>query len=287
VSAFGEFPEWQKQLSKFASVQDRLSEWKPSVLAKIIHFSCIQIAQLDIDGFRMDKALQITVDPQSEFSAAMRQCARRYGKENFFIPGEIVNGNLNAAIYLGRGKEPSMKVEDLGQAINPQLAENRSLFIRDTGKSALDAAAFHYTTYRGLQRFLGLDGKLSATGEAPINFVDQWTEVQQTNDFINANTGEYDPRHMYGVSNQDVFRWPGITQGTERQLLGMFVTTIEMPGIPLLSWGEEQAFYALDNTASNYVFGRQAMTSSQAWQIHGCCEFGPISYKTHQTLHCC
>lgn len=38
----------------------------------------------------------------------------------------------------------------------------------------------------------------------------------------------------------------------------------------MVSWGEEQAFYALDNTASNYVFGRQAMTSSRAWQMHGC-----------------
>jgi alpha-1,3-glucan synthase len=76
------------------------------------------------------------------------------------------------------------------------------------------------------------------------------------------------------VSNQDVFRWPGITQGTERQLLGMFVTVLEMPGIPMVSWGEEQAFYALDNTASNYVFGRQAMTASRAWQMHGCYKVG-------------
>jgi alpha-1,3-glucan synthase len=196
VSAFGEYPEWQKQLSKFAFVQDRLSEWKPSVLSRIIHFSCMQIAMLDVDGFRMDKALQITVDAQANFSVAIRECARRYGKENFFIPGEVVNGNLNAAIYIGRGKEPKMKVSDFQQAIDPENAYNDSLYIRDINYTALDAAAFHYTTYRGLQRFLGLDGKLSATGEAPINFVDQWEEVLATNDFINANTGEFDPRHM-------------------------------------------------------------------------------------------
>lgn len=189
-------PEWQKQLSKFAYVQDRLSEWKPKVLDRIIHFSCMQIAMLDLDGFRIDKGLQVTVDAQSNFSVAMRECAKRYGKDNFFIPGEIVNGNLNAAIYVGRGKEPGMSVTDLNQAIDPNNAQNQSLFIRDPGYSALDAAAFHYTTYRGLQRFLGLDGKLSATGEAPVNFIDQWAEVQATNDFINANTGEYDPRHM-------------------------------------------------------------------------------------------
>jgi len=27
-----------------------------------------------------------------------------------------------------------------------------------------------------------------------------------SNDLVNANTGQLDPRHMYGVTNQDVFR---------------------------------------------------------------------------------
>ena len=74
---------------------------------------------------------------------------------------------------------------------------------------------------------------------------------------------------MLGVTNQDVFRWPGIFNGTKKQNLGSFITTLLWPGVPLLSWGEEQAFYVLDSTASNYVFGRQPMTSAQAWQMHG------------------
>jgi len=64
VSSFGDYTEWQRQLSKFAFVQDRLREWRPSVLAKIQHFGCMTIASLDIDGFRIDKALQVTVDAQ-------------------------------------------------------------------------------------------------------------------------------------------------------------------------------------------------------------------------------
>jgi len=63
---------------------------------------------LDIDGFRMDKGQQITVDAQGEFADYIRQCAASVGKKNFFIPGEIVSGNAFGAIYLGRGKEPSM-----------------------------------------------------------------------------------------------------------------------------------------------------------------------------------
>lgn len=105
----------------------------------------------------------------------------------------------------------------------------------------------------------------------------------QTNDMNNAYTGEFDPRHMYGVTNQDVFRWPGIRNGTYLQNLGLFIVTLQLPGIPMLSWGEgktiprercksvtkaglEQAFYIEDNTSSNYVFGRQSMSSATAWQ---------------------
>lgn len=156
IAAFDIYPEWQRQLSKFASVQDRLREWKPSVRAKIQHLSCIQIAMLDADGFRMDKGQQITVDAQGEFANHIRACATSLGKSNFFIPGEIVSGNAFGAVYLGRGKEPSMAVNDTDKAV--QLTSNNSdnsLFIRDEGKQAFDAACFHYSTYRALTRFLG------------------------------------------------------------------------------------------------------------------------------------
>ena len=100
---------------------------------------------------------------------------------------------------------------------------------------------------------------------------------------------------MFGVSNQDVFRWPAIQNGTEKNLLGLFIVTLLLPGIPTLSWGEEQAFYVLDSTASNYVYGklsnvqclgsytdlmlgRAPITSSLAWQMHGCYKVGNIKY---------
>ena len=43
---------------------------------------------LDIDGFRMDKGQQITVDAQGEFADHVRRCAGDLGKDNFFIPGK-------------------------------------------------------------------------------------------------------------------------------------------------------------------------------------------------------
>ena len=100
IEAFGVFPDWQRELAKFASVQDRLREWIPSVREKIQRQSCIMIAQLDIDGFRFDKATQVTVDAQGAFSDYIRGCAARFGKHNFFLPGEITGGNTFGSIYL-------------------------------------------------------------------------------------------------------------------------------------------------------------------------------------------
>jgi alpha-1,3-glucan synthase len=85
TEAFGNFPDWQRQLSKFASVQDRLREWEPSVCEKIQHLLCLLISQLDIDGLRFDKATQMTVDAEAEIAASLRTCARKYGKKNFFL----------------------------------------------------------------------------------------------------------------------------------------------------------------------------------------------------------
>jgi alpha-1,3-glucan synthase len=100
----------------------------------------------------------------------------------------------------------------------------------------------------------------------------------ETNDFINQNTGEFDPRHLFGVTNQDVFRWPAIKNGTEKDLLGLYITTMLLPGIPIIMWGEEQAIYVLENTDGNYLFGRSPMSSALAWQIHGCYTVGTTKY---------
>lgn len=150
--------------------------------------------------------------------------------------------------------EPEMQVSNITEAVTTTNATNRA-YIREPENSALDGAAFHYTVYRALTRFLGMDGTYAAEGDPPVNFVETWNALLQTNDMVNSNTGKFDPRHMFGISNQDVFRWPAIQNGTEKNLLGLFIVTLLFPGIPTLSWGEEQAFYVLESTNANYVFG--------------------------------
>ena len=100
MEAFGVHPDWQRQLSKFASVQDRLREWQPSVMNKIKVFSCLAIKALDIDAIRIDKATQVTVDALATWATSTRACAAAVNKTNFFIPGEVTGGDTFGSLYL-------------------------------------------------------------------------------------------------------------------------------------------------------------------------------------------
>lgn len=196
TEAFGVYPDWRRQLTKFASVQDRLREWHPPVRERLENFYCMLIAQLDIDGYRYDKAAQSTPDAMAALSSSLRTCARKYGKENFYITGELTSGNDLASIYLGRGRQPDQIPENVTQAINLNGNSSDDFFLRAPDQHGIDSGAFHYTVYRTLTRFMGMDGNLEAGYDAPRNWVDMWNTFILTNDFINANTGIFDPRHM-------------------------------------------------------------------------------------------
>ena len=275
IKGTGSYPSYQSQLSKFASVQDRLREWQSDVLEKIKVMSCMQIAMFDIDGFRIDKALQVTPDALAEWSSYQRECARQRGKDNFLVVGEVVGDPKFASIYFGRGKQPDQQVYDMEGATKMNNMTDPKLYVREFGDSALDGAAFHYDIYGSMTRFLGLDGPWGAYG---VDWVELWNMMLRTNDMVNSETGQFDPRHIFGMTGQDVFRWPALANGTQRQLLGFFVVYLELPGIPMTFFGEEQDYYVLENLAPDYVFGRMPMASARAWQIHGCYGLGEEVY---------
>ncbi|EEB09010.2 alpha-1,3-glucan synthase Mok13 [Schizosaccharomyces japonicus yFS275] len=279
TEAFGTHPDWQRQLSKFASVQDRLREWKPEVAAKLKHFACLIISMLDVDGFRIDKATQITVDFLASWSSSVRSCAKRFNKTNFFIPGEVTGSSSYGSIYYGRGRQPDQRPPSFENAL--KLVGNETFFfLRGQHDNALDASAFHYSLYRAITRFLRMDGDLQVRFDVPVEFTQGWNKIVIYEDQINPNTGTFDPRHLYGVTNHDVFRWPAIANGAEKLILGTMVTFFLFPGIPSIYYGDEQGMYVLDNTAKNYIYGRQAMPSAMAWKLHGCYSLGSEQYPT-------
>lgn len=273
MEAFGVHPDYQRQLSKFASVQDRLREWHPNVMSKLKVFACITLKALDFDAIRIDKSTQVTLDAIAEWAASTRACAAALGKNNFYITGEVTGGDTFGSLYIGRGRTPAQRPPGFLNAANLTSSQNQ-YFLRDAPLNGLDGVAFHYSIYRSLERFLGMDGNLQVAYDVDVNFVTAWNQMFVDNDFINPMTQQVDPRHMLGTSNFDVFRWPSLDNGTQKSVLGTFITTLLIPGIPLLYYGEEQNIYLYDNGANNYLYGRQAMTANKAWQRHGCYHLG-------------
>lgn len=108
----------------------------------------MQIAMLDIDGFRVDKALQTPVDALAEWATYQRNCARQYGKENFLITGEVVGELKFSSVFFGRGKSPDTYFDNPLQGQNA-TGETEG-YIRDFGNNALDGTNFHYPTYVSL-----------------------------------------------------------------------------------------------------------------------------------------
>jgi len=100
MEAFGVHADWQRQLSKFASVQDRLREWNTAVMDKIKAFPCMAIQALDFDGIRIDKATQLSLEAHAVWTSSTRQCAANLGKTNFLITGEITGGNTFGSLYM-------------------------------------------------------------------------------------------------------------------------------------------------------------------------------------------
>ena len=185
---------------------------------------------LDIDGLRADKATQVTTDFLAEWGESVHACAQKYGKKNFFISGEITGGDSFGAIYIGRGRQPDNRPPDFVTAMTISNESKDEFFLRSPGLVALDGVAFHYSMYRALTRFLGMDGNLEVAYDTPVDFTDMWNTMAVTNDFFNSQTNQVDPRHMFGTSNQDVFRWPSIINGTQQQNIGSFACALVMPG---------------------------------------------------------
>uniref|UniRef100_A0A0W0GDS6 alpha-1,3-glucan synthase n=1 Tax=Moniliophthora roreri TaxID=221103 RepID=A0A0W0GDS6_MONRR len=277
TEAFGVHPDWQRQLAKFASVQDRLREWKPSVMTRLKKFSCMTIQALDIDAIRIDKATQVTLDALAEWATSTRACAAELGKANFFIPGEVTGGDTFGALYIGRGRTPIQLPPGFLASANITPSQS-DYFLRPRSLSALDGVAFHYSIYRSLSRFLGMDGNLQVAYDVDTNFATAWNQIFVANDLINSMTDKMDPRHMFGVGNFDVFRWSSLDWGKERAAVASFVASLVLPGIPLYFYGEEQNMYLYDTGASNYLYGRQAMPGTLAWKRHGCYKLGSEQY---------
>lgn len=113
-----------------------------------------------------------------------------------------------------------------------------------------------------------MDGNLQVAYDIDVNFVTAWNEMFVDNDFLNPSTGKLDPRHMYGSSNFDVFRWPSLEAGPQKSLLATFIAALVMPGIPLVkSFCFDRHFFSLVLTAcpTAILWRRTKLLSLRQW----------------------
>jgi glycosidase len=75
---------------------------RPPVLDALIKAYKYWIALADVDGFRLDTVKHMESSSTAIFCNAVREYAKRIGKQQFFIFGEIVGDDLTIQSYIGR-----------------------------------------------------------------------------------------------------------------------------------------------------------------------------------------
>ena len=203
---------------------------------KLLKLVCLAIQGLDIDGIRVDKVTQMTVDFITfKLGPYVRSCAAEVNKTNFFLPGEITSGLDFGKVYLGRGIAPGQVSLTVNEALSRSQNKSNIYTMRSTPNYGLDSAAFSYSIYRGFLDFLGLRGNLLAPYDVGADPIESYNSFLKKIDYTNAYTGAFDPRDMWGVGNQDTHRWASLTDGLDRFRLGQVITSLILPGMPLVS----------------------------------------------------
>lgn len=108
-------PEWYKRRGQIRNWYDQqealhgdflslkeLDLRRPEVLDSLIRVYKYWIAVADIDGFRLDTVKHMEDTATAIFCNAIREYARRIGKDNFFLFGEVVGDDGVLQRYIGR-----------------------------------------------------------------------------------------------------------------------------------------------------------------------------------------
>lgn len=84
---------------------------RPEVLDSLIKCYKYWISAIDVDGFRIDTVKHIEDSSAAIFCNAIREFAKRIGKENFFIFGEVVADDDTLQRYIGRNSRIEGTIE--------------------------------------------------------------------------------------------------------------------------------------------------------------------------------
>jgi hypothetical protein len=232
---------WQNHLGKIYGGLDDLRTTHPRTQDKIIAMTKALISSADIDGIRMDTPMQVPLYFFKRWVPAVKEHARRLGKDNFFIYGEFYCPRERSATMVGRGRT----VDQWEQPFS---------FIDNT--YAMDAG-INYDFYF---KFIGPALKAQTGGVA--NAMQQFREDFRAYDFWDPVRQTMSYRMLNFFNNHDQYRLNFENDGFQKSRLGSAIIAF-WPGIPLYYYGDEQGF----SSRGSGIDGdsREDFMTSKAW----------------------
>ena len=200
---------------------------RPDVLDALIKAYKHWIAVADIDGFRVDTVKHRESSATAIFCNAIREYARRIGKHNFFIFGEIVADDATLQRYLGRNSRiegTHERFPSLDAALNFPLY----FILEETLKGFLNPALLR----ERYDRFKTEYADHGEAGQYFVTFVDNHDQMARPY-----------RRFMHGNPFPE-----------QAALAAGYLLT--SPGVPCLYYGTEQGF---DGGGDNDSYVRECM----------------------------
>ncbi|MCI0455307.1 MAG: alpha-amylase [Candidatus Dadabacteria bacterium] len=194
----------------FLSLKE-LNITRPSVLSTLIDIYKYWIAFADIDGFRVDTVKHMEDSTTALFCNAIREYAKRIGKHNFFIFGEIVADDQTLQRYIGRNS----RIEGTNErfpSLDAALDFPLYFILEETIKGFLNPL---YLRER-YERFKTLYTDFGAAGEYFVTFVDNHDQMSRPyKRFMHSNPFQRQVELAVGylLTSQGV---PCIYYGTEQ-----------------------------------------------------------------------
>jgi len=204
---------------------------RPDVLDTLIRAYKYWIGSADIDGFRIDTVKHMESSATALFCNAIREYARRIGKHNFFLFGEVVADDGVLQRYIGRNSRipgTNERFPSLDACLDFPL-----YFILEEVIKGFSSPALLRQRY---ERFRTLYADHGQAGEYFVTFVDNHDQMSR-------------PYRRFLHDN------PHTAQAA--LAMGYLLTT---PGVPCMYYGTEQGF---DGGGNHDAFVRECMFGGQ------------------------
>jgi len=218
---------------------------QPQVLDALIKVHKYWIAAADVDGFRVDTVKHLESSPTAIFCNAVREYAKRLGKHNFFIFGEIVGDDRTIQTYIGRNSRITGTNERF-PSLDAALDFPLYFILEEVIKGFVNPAVLR----ERYERFRDLYADHGEAGNYFVTFVDNHDQMSRP--------------HRRFLHNNPFTSQAGLA-------LGYLLTS---SGIPCIYYGTEQGF---DGGGGHDSFVRECMFGGRwgAFDTTGCHFFNP------------